>query len=122
MNKPQIHNYESFLAEKERLHTRFNQQKDLITLDLASLKEEIEPAAEVLNIAKMLVRRDHSLGLLGKGIDMIVDLLVKKVILRKAGFITRFLAAFLVKNVVSQFTSKKAKENYPEITKVLRQT
>ena len=122
MNKPQIHNYESFIAEKDRLRARFNQQKDLITLDLASLKEEIEPAAEVLNIAKMLVRRDHSLGLIGKGFDLIVDLLVKKVIFRKAGWLTRMLVAFLVKNVVSQFAGKKAKKEYPEITKVLSKT
>jgi hypothetical protein len=119
MNNPNISNYESFKAEKDRLHAVFNQQKELINLDLASLKEEIEPVAEILNVAKMLTRRDRSLGLLGKGMDVIIDLLVKKVIFRKAGWITRTLVAFVVKNVASQFTGHKAKDAYPELTKVL---
>ncbi len=119
MSSPHIHNYETFTAERKRLHTLFTEQHQLVLDDISGLKEEIEPVAKVVNVAKAITHRDHSLGLAGRGLDLVVDFIVRKVLFRRAGFLEKMLASFLAKNVVSQMASKKVKKEMPIVSKVL---
>ena len=115
MNK-RIHTYEQLMAEKQRLETLIEAQKELIRYDLKDLKHELKPVGAVFTFLKSITSRSGKLGMLNIGVDMIVDLVFKKMILSKAGWITRLTVPFLVKN----FSSNKLAENKNSFLKKLR--
>ena len=115
MSNP-IKTYEQLMAEKKRLQTLIEAQKELIRYDVKDLKHELRPVGVVFSFLKSITSRSGKLGVLNYGVDMFVDLVFKKMILAKAGWITRLTVPFLVKN----FSSNKLAENKNTFLKKLR--
>jgi hypothetical protein len=121
MNNPAINSYDDLCAEKARLKALLSDQRLMIKAEIAGIKEDLKPVGVLLDTAGMLAHRDRSLGLLSKGLDIGVEFLVKKVVFRKAGWITKLLASFVAKNIVSQIATKKVKEELPGLSKIVAQ-
>jgi hypothetical protein len=111
-----IQTYEQLMEEKKRLETLIDAQKELIRYDFKDLKHELRPVGVVFSFLKSITSRSGKYGVLNYGVDMIVDLIFKKMILSKAGWITRLTVPFLVKN----FSSNKLAENKNSFLKKLR--
>jgi hypothetical protein len=101
-----IQNYRQLLDEKERLESLLKLQKAAVNHDIQDIKEQLEPVRSALSLAGKLVTRDSSNLLLNAGANTLIDLVVKKLILSKAGWITRLAVPFLVKNYSSHFISE----------------
>ncbi len=125
-----IRTYDELVAEKERLEKLLQAQKELIRCDFEEIKHDFKPAMKAVSFAGRLLTRDTSNPLLNLGVNSIIDLLFKKVILAKSGWISRFLIPFFLKNysshivddnvdeikerIFSIFTGKNGKPEQPE--------
>jgi len=105
MNKG-IHTYDDLIREKQQLEVLLQAQKELIVYDLGQIKKELEPAATALNFLGRITTRDKSNLLLSEGANKVIDLVFKKLILARAGWLTRLTVPFLIKNYSSHFITE----------------
>lgn len=99
----EINSYKELLEEKARLQALLIEQELQIRNDWQSLKEELKPAAMVgATIKKLFTRKAGTTAAL-IGVNLLADGLVKKVLLSKTGWITRWIIPFLIKNYASHF-------------------
>ncbi|MES2649777.1 MAG: hypothetical protein V4717_23060 [Bacteroidota bacterium] len=115
MNKPDIKSYDELVSEKERLKALFTSQKEGIKTEIAALKDNFNPVKTMAKKFGKFTTPDKSLGLLNAGLSFAVDLILRKVILKKSGWMVRLAAPFIVKNVVSHFAANKIKSDMPGI-------
>lgn len=102
-----INTYEDLLQEKARLAALLQVQKEQVRNDFREIKEELAPVKSAINYIGQFTTKDSSNPLLNGAIDTAVDLVVKKLILGRAGWFTRLVVPFLIKN----FASHKIEEN-----------
>jgi hypothetical protein len=96
-----INTYEELLEEKERLQELLKAQRELVRHDIAELKLQLKPAADAASFIGKIFTRDNSNPILNLGINSVIDLLVKNVLLSKAGWVGRRIIPFLLKNYSS---------------------
>lgn len=108
-----ISSYKELLEEKERLETLFKAQKELLRQDVAQIKLELKPAMNAASFVGKLVTRDNSNPLLNLGANSAIDLIVKKLILSRAGWIGKLIIPYIMKN----FTSHVIDDNVDNIKK-----
>ncbi len=97
----QINSYKELLEEKARLNALLIQQELQIKEDWQSLKEQLKPAVMVGATLKRLFTRKAGTSATQLGINLLADGLVKKVLLSKTGWLTRWVIPFLIKNYAS---------------------
>jgi hypothetical protein len=100
----QITSYKELIQEKARLKALMLEQELQIKEDWRSLKEELKPAVLVATTVRNLFTRKHGLGVGQLGVDILADGLIKKVLLARTGWLTRWLIPFLIKNYASHMT------------------
>ena len=105
----QINSYKELLEEKARLNALLIQQELQIKEDWQSLKEELKPAVMVGATLKKLFTRKAGTSAAQLGINLVADGLIRKVLLSKTGWLTRWLIPFLVKNYASHLVDKPEK-------------
>ena len=101
-----IQSYRDLLDEKERLQSLLKWQKEAVRRDIQEIGEELEPVRSVISLASRLVTRDSSNLVLNAGTNTLIDLVVKKLLLSRAGWLTRLAIPFLLKNYSSHFISE----------------
>lgn len=118
----QINSYKELLEEKARLKSLLVQQELQIKEDWQSIKEELKPAMLIGSTLRKVFTRGAGVTAAQFGINMLTDGLVKKVILRKAGWLIKLVVPLLIKNYTSNvntggllnkvksFFSKKGKD------------
>jgi hypothetical protein len=122
-----ISTYDDLLAEKQRLTILLQAQKDLVRQDIQEIKEELAPVKSAISMVGKFATRDKGNWLLTTAADKVIDLVFKKMILSKAGWVTKLAVPFLMKNfsshviadnkdgivnkLFSLFTRKKAHAN-----------
>lgn len=106
MNKP-IRNYEDLLAEEQRLLMHIKMQEVKIKEDLAGLKESLKPVGNVLKVVSKLTTRDQTGPILNFGLDFGVDLLIRRILLARAGWLTKIVIPYIVKNYSSHLINEE---------------
>ena len=101
-----IRTYEDLRAEKYRLEALLKAQKELINADLQDLKEELEPVQKAIRFVGKLAKRDMNNPIITSLSDAAIDLVIKKGLLARAGWITRLALPFLTKNLSSHFLAE----------------
>ncbi len=101
-----IKTYEDLLLEKERLTQLLKAQKELVHRDIAEIKQELAPVRSAISFVGKFATKDKSSLLLNTVSDQVVDLLVKKVLLARSGWLTRLAIPFLVKNFSTHFLAE----------------
>lgn len=101
--KRRIRSYDDLEREEELLEELLQAQKELVQLDIANLKAQLKPATAALQIFSKLTSPDKSNPLLTAGANTAIDLVLKKFVLAKAGWLTKFLVPLAVKNYSSHF-------------------
>ncbi|OQP58460.1 hypothetical protein [Niastella populi] len=124
----EINSYKGLLEEKARLNALLKEQELQIRNDWQSLKEEMKPVAMVgATIKKLFTRKASSTAALIV-VNLLADGLVKKVLLSKTGWITRWGIPFLIKNYASHFVDnpenliKKIKKFFSKNGKMQEET
>ena len=106
MNKP-IRNYEDLLAEEQRLLQQIKIQEVKIKEDIAGLKESLKPVGNVMKVVSKFTTRDQTGPVLNFGLDFGVDLLVRRILLARAGWLTRIVIPYIVKNYSSHLINEE---------------
>ena len=102
-----IRTYEDLLAERERLESLLQTQKQIIRQDIDEIKVELIPVKTAINFVGKLTTQDHSNPLLNGTINTIIDLVVRKGLLARAGWFTKFIVPFVMKNFSSHIVDDK---------------
>jgi hypothetical protein len=96
----QIETYEDLLEEQARLELMLKTQKQLIQQNLQDIKWEAE---EKIDSVKKLVTRDATSSVLTSTASTLIDVVLKRGLLSRAGFIPRLLIPFFMKNYSSHY-------------------
>jgi hypothetical protein len=103
-----IRSYNELIAEKQRMELLLVAQKELVRYDLQELKAELKPAISAVALLGKVTTMDSSNPLISGIANTAIDLVVKKGLLGRAGWLTRLLVPVLLKNYSSHFiTSHK---------------
>ena len=102
-----IKTYEDLLKEEQQLILQLKSHEFLIREDIAGIKESLKPAGKVFNVLNKMATRDHTGPLATFGIDFSIDLLIRKLLLAKAGWFTKLVIPFVVKNYSSHIISEE---------------
>jgi hypothetical protein len=106
MIKP-IRNHSDLLEEKARLKNLLAIQKLQLRNSWGGIEKEIEPATKFLSSLSLFSSKKSDNPLLKLGLDLGIDMVMRKTLFRQAGFLTRLGAPILVRNLVSNLFDKK---------------
>jgi len=110
-----IQTYQDLLEEKERLQALLHIQKEILRQDIEGIKEELAPIRSAVHFVSKLFTKKDSNFFLDVGISSLVNLGVKKFLLARAGWLTRTIIPYFVKN----FSSHVVADNKNTIIKKL---
>jgi hypothetical protein len=109
MSKP-IKTYDDLQKERQRLEVLLQSQKEILRNDIAGLKQELQPAVRAFSFLGKIFTREKGNLLLTGGMNRLVDLVFKKLILSRTGWITRLVVPFLIKNYSSHIVAEHKTE------------
>ncbi|MBC7652579.1 MAG: hypothetical protein H7101_12615 [Deinococcales bacterium] len=104
-----INTYMHLQNEKQRLKLLLETHKIIIKEDAAMLRETIKPAADVLSVIGKFTNRDKTNPLLNLGVDFGVEVIVKKLLLGRAGWVSKIIIPFIIKNFSSNIFAENKK-------------
>ena len=109
MNK-RIQTYQDLVDEKKQLEALLVVHKATLRQDVEDIKQELAPLRSAVSfVSRLLIKRDSNF-LVDAGISTLVNVGVKKFLLaRAAGWLTRLVVPFLVKNFSSNVVVKNKK-------------
>ena len=105
-----IRTYDDLLQEEQRLQLQLKSQEVLIRQDLLTFKENVEPVKKVFNTVQKVFTRDNRVPFFNIGLEMGIDLLLRRFILARAGWITKILIPYLVKNYSSHIIGEEKRK------------
>jgi len=109
MNK-RLNSFEDLLKEKARLTEQLAVQKEQLKEDIRVIKEDLKPVGNALSTAALFISRStKGNGLAHLGVNVAIDLLIKRFLLSKAGWLTRQLVPFFMKNYSSHIVDEPDK-------------
>jgi hypothetical protein len=109
-----IKTYEDLLQEEQRLLQQLKAQEVLIREDIAGLKEKIKPMEKAFGVLQKMATRDHTGALANFGLDFSIDLLIRRLLLAKAGWFTKILVPFVLKNYSSHIVSDEQRARFAQ--------
>jgi hypothetical protein len=110
MNKRTIKNYEDLEKEKHRLLEVLRAQEEVIKVDLAGVREGLKPFNNAVMVINKMATRDNTAPVMNFGLEMGIDILVRKVLLKRAGWFVKIIVPFLVKNYSSHLIGEEKRE------------
>jgi hypothetical protein len=99
--KRKIRTYEDLEREEQLLEELLRSQKELIQIEVGLLKQQLKPAKMALQFVGKITTRDMHNPLITQGASTVIDMLLKKFLLAKSGWVTKMLVPFFVKNYSS---------------------
>lgn len=105
-----IRTYEDLLQEEKRLQQQLKGQELLIRQDIISMKDNIEPVKRVYDTVQKIFTRDNRVPFFNIGLEMGIDILLRKMILARAGWFTKIIVPYLVKNYSSHIIGEEKRK------------
>lgn len=105
--KKKMRAYDQLLLEEQQLEEDLRFHRKRIIEKWQHLKASVQPAVIGMKLAEnVLTRAETNNPVLNTGVNWAIDLLVKKWILKKSGWITKMLVPFVIKNITSNVIQK----------------
>src|SRR5436190_10939034 len=102
-----IHSYKDLIEEKQRLEVLSVEQRQLIRNDVQELKTQLEPLKHAVEFIRKITTKDKTSLLLTIGSDIVINSVVKRFILSRAGWVVRTVAPYFLKNYSSHFLAEQ---------------
>lgn len=102
-----IKTYEDLLQEEQRLMVLIKSHEGRVRNDLAGVKEGLQPIGHAVKWVQKFTTRDRTNAFATFGIDFSVDLLVRRFLLARAGWLTKIVIPYLIKNYGSHLITEK---------------
>ena len=109
-----IKNYKDLLQEEQRLLSELKTKEVEIRNNLAGVRRGLRPIGRVMNTISKFTTRDKTGAFSNFGLDFGIDLIVRRFILAKAGWLTKILVPYLLKNYSSHIISEQQKSRIME--------
>ncbi len=110
MSEIKINSYEDLEKERERLMQKLRSHEELIKVDMAGVREGLKPFGKAMETVNKMATRDNTAPIFNFGMEMGIDLFVRKFLLARAGWLTKIVIPFLVKNYSSHFIGEEKRE------------
>jgi hypothetical protein len=105
-----IRNYKDLLLEEQRLQQVLKSQEILIREDLVSLKENLEPIKKVYDQVHKVFTRDNRVPVFNIGLELGIDMLLRRFILARAGWFAKTFVPYVVKNYASHIIGEEKRK------------
>jgi hypothetical protein len=105
-----IKTYKDLLQEEQRLQQVLKGQEALIREDLISLKENLEPVKKVYDQVHKIFTRDNRVPVFNIGLELGIDVLLRRFILARAGWFAKTFVPYVVKNYASHIISEEKRK------------
>lgn len=102
-----INTYEDLLQEKQRLQALLQAQKELVRHDIDEIKLELAPARAAISFIGKLTIAEPGNPLITGTVNTVVDIIMRNLLLARAGWITKLVVPFFVKNFSSHLIDEK---------------
>jgi len=99
--------YKDLLKEKQQLEVLLQAQKEVIRCDVEEIKLKLQPVKEALEFVKKITTKDKTNLFFDLGSDIAINTLVKNFILSRAGWLTRIVVPFFLRNYSSHFIAEQ---------------
>jgi hypothetical protein len=99
--------YDDLVKEKQQLEVLLQVQKQVIRYDVEEIKLKLQPIKETFEFLKKITTKDRTNLLLDLGSDIAINSLVRNFILSKAGWLTKLVVPFFLKNYSSHFIAEQ---------------
>lgn len=107
--KNNIETIDDLRAERARLHNQMQLSKIGMRNEISAIKEELNPARQAVGVLNDVLTSPKK-GLLSLGIGLGVDVVLRRTVLARAGWITKLVVPFLVRNVATNIVQKNGKK------------
>ena len=111
-----IRSYQDLLVERQRLKLLLLEREMELKTEYETIKTRLKPLGNILDFADKITTKDRNNPLIDTGIDIGVNLLLKNLLFRNAGWIVKLLMPLFVRN----YLSHEVKENPGWLQKVTR--
>jgi hypothetical protein len=118
MQKKKIETLKDLHDEKKLVRERLEQLEQDIMNDVDSIKRDLETWKNAGTAVKSLFASKQS-GVMGASAGVVVDALIRKLLLRKSNFVTRFIISFLLKNAARNIVAKNSDSIMNKIKKMV---
>ena len=105
-----IKNYNDLLQEEQRLQQVLKSQENLIREDLVSFKENLEPIKKVYDQVHKVFTRDNRVPVFNVGLELGIDMLLRRFILARAGWFAKTFVPYVVKNYASHIIGEEKRK------------
>ena len=105
-----IRTYDDLLQEEQRLREQLKIQEMQIRHDLVALEHNLEPVKKVIGQVRRVFTRDNRVPFFNVGLELGIDLLFRKFILARAGWFTKILVPYLLKNYSSHIIGEEKRK------------
>ena len=102
-----IHSYKDLIEEKQRLEILLVEQRQVLRNDVQELKTQLEPLKNVIDFVRKITTKDKTNLLLTIGSDIVINSVVKRFILSRAGWFVRNVVPYFLKNYSSHFLGEQ---------------
>jgi len=114
MNK--VTTYEELVREKERLQLQLEVHKAAVRGHVADIKKKLNPLRNVIHFFSNFTSPAGTNTLVGTGLGLSLELLIRKVFFARTGWITKMLGPVLLKN----FSPNMLKKNKNTLIKKVK--
>lgn len=105
-----IKTYKDLLEEEQRLQQVLKSQEILIREDLVSMKENLEPVKKVYDQVHKVFTRDNRVPVFNIGLELSIDMLLRRFLLARAGWFAKTFVPYVVKNYASHIISEEKRK------------
>ena len=115
MNK-RFNSYDDLLKEKQQLEILLEAQKQVIRYDIQELKAQLQPLKDAIDFIGKITTKDKTSLLLNLGSDIAINTIVKGFILSRAGWFTKTVVPFFLKNYSSHFLAEQKEKWFEKLS------
>jgi hypothetical protein len=112
-----INNITDLQQERNRLRMQVKRLEQEIIDDVSLIREDLKPVNLVGKFVNNLFHREDN-GITSAGLNVGIDVLLREILLRRAGWVYRLLVPFFVKNVANNYVAS-GKIDFVEMAKNL---
>lgn len=105
-----IRTYKDLVEEEQRLQQVLKGQEILIREDLVSMKENLEPIKKVYDRVHKIFTRDNRVPVFNIGLELGIDVLLRRFLLARAGWFAKTFVPYVVKNYASHIISEEKRK------------
>jgi hypothetical protein len=105
-----ITTYKDLLEEEQRLQQILKRQETVIRQDLLSMKENLEPVKKVYDQVHKVFTRDNRVPFFNIGLEVGIDMLLRRFLLARAGWFAKTFVPYVVKNYASHIISEEKRK------------